>query len=41
MDNSWLGRWFLVQTLDEDGKKIELDIREIRQLLDDDAEGSK
>ena len=30
----WLGRWFLVQTSDEDDKEIEHDILEIRRLLD-------
>jgi len=33
--SAWLGRWFLVQTFDEDDdRKIERDIREIRELLD-------
>ena len=33
---SWLGRWFLVQTFeDDDEQKIEQDIREMRALLQD------
>jgi hypothetical protein len=40
MINSWLGRWFVVRTFEEnDDKKIEQGIREIRALLDKNASG--
>ena len=33
----WLGRWFVVQTLNEDDDKIEQDIRDMRTLLDEES----
>lgn len=32
---SWLGRWFLVQTSDEETDGLAQDIAEIRKLLDE------
>jgi len=30
---NWLGRWFLVQTSEEDDEDIEKDIQELREVL--------
>lgn len=39
VNNSWLGRWYVKITLDEDEGKIEQSIEEIRELLNGSGNG--